>query len=374
MSFSDIINQEIAKRILKSTIRGNKIHHSYLFFGPEGSGKKNTALEFIKTLNCIDGQDEEPCDGCSSCRKTAKGIHPDIMFISPSGAKQVIGIDAVREVGHFVQLKSLEAKYKAVLIERPERFTKEAGNSFLKTLEEPPRNVVIILLTAFPEKILPTIVSRCQKVKFFALNPSEGIGMVKKKFNLDEKKAHVLYFVCSGKIKWIELCAGFNVWSLRDDIFEFLLNASSKEKPDYAAPLSLAESVMATVTEAADKVKKEKQDEIKEFEKNLSSTQLKNLNNLKKAEVEDFKREMIKIIFSIIKSFYADLFAINEGAEFIINKDKESLLKNKAQGLSRSYLLKTTEELERNGVFLDSGANLSLLFQVQFINLFCMKK
>ena len=371
MSFKDIPNQEIAKRILKSAIRENKVHHSYLFFGPAGSGKKNTALEFIKALNCIDRKEEEPCNSCPSCRKTSKNIHPDVMYISPSGAKQVIGIGTIREVGHFVQLKSFEAKYKAVLIERPERFTKEAGNSFLKTLEEPPRDVVIILLTAFPEKILATIASRCQKVKFFALNPAEGIKIIKKEFNLDENKSHVLYFVCSGKIKWVELFTGFNLWDLRDEIFKFLLDVSSKEKPDYGAPLSLADTVMEVVTKAADKVKKEKQNDIKEFEKNLSSVQLKNLNNLKKAEIEDFKKEMIKIIFSMIKSFYADISAANNGAEFIINKDKEAPLKKKAKNFSHSYLSHAIKEIEHKDALLNSGANLSLAFQVLFINLLC---
>lgn len=371
MSFNDIVNQDIAKRILKSAIKENKVHHSYLFFGPEGSGKKSTALEFVKALNCLERKNNEPCDSCSSCRRISKCLHPDMMVVSPSGAKQVIGIDAIRNVEHFAQLKSFEARYKVSLIERPEKLTKEAGNSFLKTLEEPPANVIIILLTAFPDKILPTIVSRCQKIKFLSLNPSEGIKIVEKRFNLDENKAHTLYFVCSGKVKWIQLWIELDLWDLRDSIFEFLINVFSKEKRDYNAPLALAELIVETITMFTDKVKKEKQNNIKEFEGNLASAQLKNLKDLKKAEAEDFKKEMVKIIFSIIKSFYADIFAINHGTEFIINKDKEAFLKKKSKNFSHSYLSKAIEELERDDAYLNSSANLSLTFQVLFINLFC---
>ena len=373
MSFNDIVNQEIAKRILSSAIEENKIHHSYLFFGPEGSGKKLTALEFAKALNCLERRNSEPCDNCPSCRKISKYLHPDVMSVSPSGPKQVIGIDAIRNVGKFAQLKSLEAKYKVALIQRPEKLTKEAGNSFLKTLEEPPPNVIIILLTAFPDKVLPTIISRCQKIKFLSLNPLEGIKVVKKRFDLDENKAHTLYFVCSGKIKWIQLWIESDLWQLRDRIFEFILNVLSQKERDYNAPLTLAELIVETISDFTDKVKKEKQDDIKGLEENLSSSQVKTIKDLKQAEIEDLKKEMVKIVFSVIKSFYADIFAINHGAQFLINKDKESFLKKESHNFSHSYISNAIEEIERDDSFLESGANLSLTFQVLFVNLFCSR-
>ncbi len=371
MSFNDIINQEIAKTVLKSAIRENKIHHSYLFFGPDGSGKRNTALEFAKALNCLAQKDSEPCDSCSSCRKIVKNTHPDVMWVSASGAKQIIGIDAIREVEHFTQLKSLETKYKVVLIERPEKLTKEAGNCFLKTLEEPPRDVVTILLTAFPNKILPTIVSRCQKIKFFALNLSEGLEIVKKKFNIEENEAHILYFVCSGKFKWIQLWVETELWALREKIFNVFIK---QEEKDYNMPLKLAEYIMEIISNFADKVKKEKQDRIDEFGKDLSSSQIKNIKALKQAETEGLKKELIKIIFSIAKSFYADIFSINYDAGFIINKDKETFLRKKAKDFSHSYLNNAIKRIENGDACLNLGANLQLVFQVMCINLFCSER
>jgi DNA polymerase-3 subunit delta' len=371
MSFNDIVNQEIAKKILTSAIEDDRIHHSYLFFGPEGSGKKLTALEFAKALNCLKRENTEPCDSCSPCRKITGYIHPDVIWTSPSGPKRVIGINAIRNLEQFAQLKSLEARHKVFVVEKVENLTKEAGNSFLKTLEEPPSNVIIILLSAFPDRILPTIVSRCQRIKFLSLSPLEGIKVVKKRFNVEEEKAHVLYFVCSGKIKWIELWIESNLWSLRDKIFEFLINIFSQAKRDYDAPLTMAELITETISAFTDKVKKEKQSSVKELEKNLSSSQLKNIKALKQAEMEGLKKEIVKLIFSIIKSFYADLFAINHGMEFITNKDKKTFLKKKAKDFSNSYISEAIEEIERNDAFLDSGANLSLTFQVLFINLFC---
>ncbi len=371
MSFNDIVNQELAKKILISAIKENKVNHSYLFFGPEGSGKKLTALEFIKALNCLEEKENRPCDSCSSCKRISKYLHPDMMSVSPSGSKQVIGIDAIRNVEQFAQLKSFEAKYKVVLIDRPEKLTKEAGNSFLKTLEEPPANVIIILLTTFPDKILPTIVSRCQKIKFLSLSPSEGIKIVKERFNLEGDKAHILYFVCSGKIKWMQLWLESDIWDLRDSIFDFLINIFSKEKLDYNVPLNLAQIIIEKISMFTDRLKKEKQHDTKEFEGVLSSAQIKNIKDLGQSEVEDLKKDMIKIIFSIIKSFYADILAINHDTKFIINKDKEIFLDKKSKSFPSAYLSQAIEELERDDNFLDSGSNLSLTFQVMFINLFC---
>jgi DNA polymerase-3 subunit delta' len=371
MSFSDIINQEIAKKVLKSALKENRIHNSYLFFGPEGSGKKLTAAEFAKTLNCLKPKNNDSCGSCSACRRIEKKIHPDIVWISPSGPKQIIGIDVIRKVEATAQLKSFEAKYKVFIIERPERFTKEAGNSFLKTLEEPPSDVVIILLSALSGRILPTISSRCQKIKFLSLPPLEGVKVIKKRFNIDEEKAHTLYFVCSGKIKWIKVWMESDLWNLRERIFEFLINEFLQSHKDYNAPLILSDLITEGIKVFADKVKKEQQNSIKDFAENLSSSQLKDIKALKQAEVEDFKKDMVKIILSIIKSFYADLLSVNHGAEFIANKDKETFLKEKAKKFSYSYLSRAIEEIERDITLLDAGGNLSLIFQVLFINLFC---
>lgn len=370
MSFNDIINQEIAKSVLKSAISENKVHHSYLFFGPEGSGKKSTALEFAKALNCLNIKDGESCENCSYCKRISKNIHPDVMSLSPSGPKQTISIDSIREVEHFAQLKSLDARYKIVLIERPERLRKEAGNCFLKTLEEPPRNVVIILLSAFPDKILPTIVSRCQKIKFFALNPLEGIAIIRKRFNLEEDKASTLYFVCSGKTKWMKLWSDADLWNLRQEIFNYFTKMFSEDKKDYSIPLQLAEAITKTIADFSDKIKKEQEQTIEELDKNLSPSQIKEIKALKQAEAEELKKELMKIILSVIKSLYADIISTNYKTDFIINKDEENFIKKKTKNVSHSHLISAVKEIEKSFEFLDYGANIQLLFQVMCINLF----
>lgn len=371
MSFSDIINQEIAKKVLKSAIKEGKVSSSYLFFGPEGSGKKLAALEFAKALNCPNLSDGEPCDDCSSCKRIKKNIHPDVSRLAPSGAKQVISINAVRELEKTAQLKSFEAKYKVFIVERADRFTKEAGNSFLKTLEEPPSNVVIILLSALPDKILPTVVSRCQKIKFVFLSPSEGIKVIEKEFNIEQDQAHTLYFVCSGRMKLMELWMELDLWSLRERIFEFLVEISSQKGKNYDDPLILMDLTVEKIDSFADKLKKEKQNEVKNLSQDLSSAQLKDIDALKKAEVEDLKKDMVKIILAVIKSFFTDIFALKRSTGFVANKDKQGLLEQHAENFSESYLLQAIDEIERDDNFLDSGANLALTFQVLFINLFC---
>ena len=367
MAFGDIINQELAKKILTSALREDRISHSYLFHGPQGSGKKQTALEFAKALNCSQRRGDDPCENCPSCRRIASHTHPDVQLTSPIGPKQVIGIQAIKKIEKYAALKSMQSRYEVFIIDQAERLTKEAGNSFLKTLEEPPPEVVIILISAFPDEIIPTIVSRCQKVKFVSLSPSEGVEMVKNRFDLDERRAHLLYFICGGRMNRIDLWLRAELWSLREKICEFVETISSS---DYEKPLAMAEVIYKRVQSFTDDARRQKEDSIRELEDNLPSFQIKNIKAERQAEVQDEVKELIRIIFSILKSLYRDLWAIRNGREFIINTDREQLLRQRAEKLTSSYVIQATEEIERQESFLAQSANVSLALQVLFINLF----
>jgi len=367
MAFGDIINQELAKKILTSALREDRISHSYLFHGPQGSGKKQTALEFAKALNCSQRRGDDPCENCPSCRRIATHTHPDVQLTSPIGPKQVIGIQAIKKIEKYAALKSMQSRYEVFIIDQAERLTKEASNSFLKTLEEPPPEVVIILISAFPDEIIPTIVSRCQKVKFVSLSPSEGVEMVKNRFDLDERRAHLLYFICGGRMNRIDLWLRAELWSLREKICEFVETISSS---DYEKPLAMAEVIYKRVQSFTDDARRQKEDSIRELEDNLPSFQIKNIKAERQAEVQDEVKELIRIIFSILKSLYRDLWAIRNGREFIINTDREQLLRQRAEKLTSSYVIQATEEIERQESFLAQSANVSLALQVLFINLF----
>ena len=200
---SRIRSQDHVVRIIKNAICEDKLSHSYLFVGPDGVGKFTTALYFAMAVNCLAETDYRPCGNCTSCQKIESFSHPDLIYLFPSPNADIspegeikdakllaefesyienkrntpwqefyfstnigIRIDAVRMLQHRLNYSLIEGRYKIVIIERAEMMNISASNAFLKTLEEPPSDVIIILTSSKQESLLPTIVSRCQKINF----------------------------------------------------------------------------------------------------------------------------------------------------------------------------------------------------------------
>jgi len=168
--FADILGHERVIEVFRRTLRTGKTAHSYLFEGISGCGRKKTALVLIQALFCKVLPDDA-CGECPSCRKVAGGNHADIHFIEPLPDKRDISIDQLRAMQRELSLRPYEAPRKACIIEPAERMSVNASNSLLKTLEEPPGNALIILLTENAGMLLPTIRSRCQLIRFSHLSP-----------------------------------------------------------------------------------------------------------------------------------------------------------------------------------------------------------
>ncbi|WP_298436005.1 DNA polymerase III subunit delta' [Geobacter sp.] len=161
MSFSRILGQDTAVDVLRRALRTGKLAHAYLFEGIEGCGKRTTALALVAAAFCSHG---EGCGSCPSCRKMASGQHPDLHSVGPDGA--FIKIDQIRDLQRELVLRPVEAPLKACVIEEADRLNPAAANALLKTLEEPPGNALMILLTSRLAGILPTVRSRCQLLRF----------------------------------------------------------------------------------------------------------------------------------------------------------------------------------------------------------------
>jgi len=169
IDFKEIIGHEKPIKIIKSRIKFEKIGHSYLFTGQEGVGKKLAAIAFSKAINCTNlSKEQDPCNQCSACLKIEKGTSADFDMISP--VDSVIKIEKIRKLKNDIYFQPLENKKKVTIIDDSDRMTTEASNSLLKILEEPPEFAVLILITAFPDAILPTILSRCCRLSFKPLS------------------------------------------------------------------------------------------------------------------------------------------------------------------------------------------------------------
>jgi DNA polymerase-3 subunit delta' len=164
MPFAGILGQDNNIALLSRSLAAGKIASAYLYEGIEGCGKKKTALAFIEAIFC---GGNEGCGHCPSCRKIAGYQHPDLHLVEPDGA--YIKIDQIRELQRALAFRPFEAPKKACIIEAADRLNPAAGNALLKTLEEPPGNAILILITANPDGVLPTILSRCQRLRFAPL-------------------------------------------------------------------------------------------------------------------------------------------------------------------------------------------------------------
>ena len=207
--FKDIIGQRPAVDLIKRAIDEKRFAHAYLFIGPDGVGKSLLARIFAESLNC-ERSGAAACGECVSCRKIEERNHPDVRWftnkikekrsdandgwirpnsLEPDKKSPRISIDMIRFLQQAMSLKPYEGRTKVYVIDGADNMTEEAANCLLKSLEEPPKDTVIVLLASNMSRLMPTILSRCQKVMFYPLDEESVKMELMRKYGLDEKKA-----------------------------------------------------------------------------------------------------------------------------------------------------------------------------------------
>lgn len=195
-----IIGHQKQIDMLNSAIEKNRVHSAYLFVGQSGIGKKQVALKFAQLLNCQNTQDfKEPCGECLPCRKIEKSIHPDVITITVREDKTSIAIEQIREMTKGLQFRAVMGGYNIRIIDDAHLMQKDAANSLLKILEEPPENTVIILITPVPKSLPSTIISRCAVMYFGILSDMEIRNEIKK-YDLPSDESEFISSIASGSL------------------------------------------------------------------------------------------------------------------------------------------------------------------------------
>ncbi len=175
--FDSVIGQDHIVGTLKNAIQKNRLAHAYLFAGPRGVGKTSTARILAKALNCKEGPTLKPCQKCPSCLEINQGRSLDVIEIDGASNR---GIDEIRALRENVKFSPTNGKYKVYIIDEVHQITPDGFNALLKTLEEPPEFVKFIFATTHPQKVIPTIISRCQRMDFCRITVIEIISQLEK--------------------------------------------------------------------------------------------------------------------------------------------------------------------------------------------------
>ena len=201
--FEDIVGQKHITRTLMNAIKLNRITHAYIFSGPRGVGKTTTARILAKALNCIEGPADHPCNKCNQCLRINSGQSMDVIEIDGASNR---GIDEIRELRSKIGFAPAEGKYKVYIIDEVHMLTNEAFNALLKTLEEPPSQVLFIFATTAPQKVPNTILSRCQCFNFRRISIGEIVEKLKKivekeKLNIDLPSLRLIAESATGSMR-----------------------------------------------------------------------------------------------------------------------------------------------------------------------------
>ena len=245
MSFKDILHQQKAVGIITGQLLSGHVPHAYLFLGPDGVGRKKTALELARALNCHtkDGNTARAaggCDHCLSCNKIERSLHPDVQLIDfqwqarlenkDIEKQKTIKIDTIRALQHEISLKPSEGAWKIFIVDPADKITPEAANCLLKTLEEPPRWTILILLARHKENLPSTIVSRTQTIVFCPLDDGIIERYLVANAAVDRGRAHDIAAIAGGSLSQaLELAAGRDADS-RDLWNELIAAAPSLKK------------------------------------------------------------------------------------------------------------------------------------------------
>jgi DNA polymerase-3 subunit delta' len=236
----NIFGQTKAVDLLKNSVRQNRLSHAYLFVGPKHIGKATLAHKLAQAVNCP--EEDLPCGVCASCSRIASGANPDVQTICLTPGAKEISIKQIREAQHAASLKPYESKFRVFIIDGADRLSTEASNCLLKTLEEPPNSVLLILTAEHKGQILPTILSRCQIVELYPVAaPVIEKGLVEQ-WEVDEEKAKQLSRFCNNAIGWALMAhSDESIVEGRSEIIDRiaeLASASITDRFSYAAQLA----------------------------------------------------------------------------------------------------------------------------------------
>lgn len=319
--FDCVVGQPQVRAFLRAAVAGSRVSHAYLFAGPAGSNKTVAAYALSQAVICENGG----CGTCDDCTRALRRNHPDIRYFAPAGAAGYL-VEQVREIVADTALAPIRARRKVYILDRVDLLGAAAANAFLKTLEEPPADVVMILLGRTRESVLPTIVSRCQVVPFRHIPAREAAGIVSQHTGAREPMSKIALEACDGSItRAVEFLRGGERMAFRARILEVM--ASLRLADDWDV-LTYAQDLTVRAKAPLDAVRAEQEAELAESADFLAKSALRQIEARNKRVLSAKSAESLRQTTAIVRSWLRDVMVCAAGApELVINVDaREAVL------------------------------------------------
>ncbi len=359
MSFASIRDQEVPIRLLRNAIDQRRVPNGMLFWGPEGVGKRLTAIEFAKALNC-EAPSDGACGQCLACRKIAHGNHPDLHIAAPVKKSRIIDVDAINDIVEMASLRPYESQWRIFLIVEADRMRPPAQNHLLKTLEEPVGQSVFVLLTEFPQMLLPTIRSRCQRVRFGALRPSTVVEFLLRDRELTPAQAEAIAALSQGQMSRAFDLVDSDKRTVVMDVVQRLAQGED--------PLAVAEEFAAYIAARRAQIEaalKAGQDPAEA--KELGKEDRERIKEEQSALADALGRRDIMEHLYLIGTWYRDILVYSAAGDVshVLNRDHQALLTT--TGIDRAAAC--IAAVEKTRVYLERFLNEERVFRDLFFAL-----
>lgn len=340
--WADLIGQPRVATFLARAVADGASSHAYLFFGPSGSGKTAAARALACALVCHD----DGCGDCPACNAIRRDAHLDVRFMEPEGAATYM-VEQVRDVIHDVSLKPADGEHKVYVFGRAEAFNPQAGNALLKTLEEPPPGVTIILLSTSFEAVLPTIASRCQPVRFAPVPPAIAAGLLAERTGASAEDAAEALAAANGVLpRALAFLRSPAHAEVRSRVMKLLHDLPALDGQDV---LTNTRALLAAARAPLDALKAEHESELRERLEFLGRTggSVKPIEERQKRELTAREREGVVEILAICESWLRDCLTVVSGMPGVaVNADAADEIESAARKLGLRGVMRALDAVE----------------------------
>ena len=348
-AFENILGQPQVREFLRASVASERVTHAYLFTGPAGSNKTMAAYALAQALLCPKGPHGPrggECGACDICRRVKRKKHPDVRYFAPEGAGGYL-VDQIRDIAADTVLAPIQADRKIYILDRVDLLGVQAANAFLKTLEEPPSDVVLILLGRTRESVLPTILSRCQVVPFRHIPASEAAGILAQNTGASREKARIAIEACDGSItRGIEFLKSNERLAFRARVLEtlaLLRNADDWDLVGQAGELVVLAKAPLDVVRAA------QEEELAENADFLAKSAIRQIEARNKRQLTAKSLESLCQLTAIIRSWLRDVLAVcAETPELVINVDARGAIEDAARATDEARVAAALSAVRRS--------------------------